>query len=186
MTASRLLLPALLVSVFVPPSGAQRVAPVALRVSDVAPLVIAAPVSTPFPGAPVGMARDTVPEPIPKTSAVGTVVGGVIGGVAGTFLGALIGAGATHGCSGELCGLEGALVGALIGEPLGLGIGSHLGSRSRRHENVALTSLTSLAILAGGVAAGVPLGRFDSHVGGMMIPLTPMLQLATAVMIETH
>jgi hypothetical protein len=186
MTTPRLLLSALLVPLFVLPSGAQRVAPVALRASDAPPLTITDPASAPFLGAPVVIARDTVPEAVPETSTVGTVVGGVIGGVAGTFLGALIGAGANSGCQGDLCGLEGALLGVLVGEPLGLGIGSHIGSRSRRHSNIVLTSLTSVAILAGGVVAGVGMGQTVGSAGMFMIPLTPVLQLATAVAIETH
>jgi hypothetical protein len=190
MTTPRLLLSALLIPLFVPPSEAQRVAPVALRASDAPPLVVAAPAaaptSAPFLGAPVAIARDTVPEPVPEISTVGTVVGGVIGGVAGTFLGAVIGAGATSGCQGDLCGLEGALLGVLVGEPLGLGIGSHIGSRSRTHGNIALTSLTSVAILVGGVIAGVGMGHAAGPAGMFMIPLTPALQLATAVAIETH
>lgn len=184
MTAPRLLLSTLLIPLFVLPSGAQRVAPVALRAADASPPVIAAPVGAPFLGGPVAIARDSVPEPIRETSTVGTVVGGVVGGVAGTFLGAVIGAGANNGCQGDLCGLEGALLGVLIGEPLGLGIGSHIGSRSHRHENIALTSLTSVAILVGGVLAGVGLSNLAGSAGMLMIPLTPALQLATAVAIE--
>jgi hypothetical protein len=182
MTAPRLLCSALLIPLLALPSGAQRVAPVALRLSDAGPLVVEGGAGAPLVGPSLRAVADTVPEPIRETSTMGTIVGGVIGGAAGTVLGAMIGASANNGCQGDLCGLEGALLGVLIGEPLGLGIGAHLGSRSRRHEHIAMTSLASVGILVGGVLAGV--GLSNAGVGGIMVPLTPVLQLATAVAIE--
>jgi hypothetical protein len=181
MTASRLLLSTLLVPMLVMPCGAQRLGPVALRASDAAaPVIVEARA-----GASFASASGTVPDPVRETSVVGTVIGGVVGGAVGTFLGAMVGTSASNGCQGDLCGLEGAMLGVLIGEPLGLGIGAHLGSRSQRHENIAMTSLTSVGILAGGVLTGIGLGHLGGA-GAVMVPLTPILQLVTAVAIETH
>jgi hypothetical protein len=181
MTTSRLLLSALLVPVLAVPSGAQRVTAVALRASDAGSMPFEARSAAPYAAAP-----DTVLEPAREISPVRTILGGVVGGVAGTFLGMVVGVAASQGCQGDLCGLTGALAGMLIGEPLGLAIGAHVGSRSRQHDRVMLTSLASAGILVGGLIAGVELGRLNGGVGSIMIPLTPALQLATAMAIEGH
>jgi hypothetical protein len=182
MPASRpLLLSILLVPLLTLPSGAQRLAPVALRVSDGAPLA-----SSPTTSAPRLVARDTEPEPAREPSVVGTLIGGVLGGTLGTFVGAMVGANANSGCQGDLCEVGGALLGVLIGEPLGLAIGAHLGSRSTRHEHVLMSSFASAGILVGGVAVAIGVAHLDGTVGTVMVPLIPVLQLVTTVAIESH
>jgi hypothetical protein len=186
MTVSRLLLSTLLVPLLVTPSHAQRIERLAPGASDMAHHETAA--SEPMVGAPfasmTAASSDTLPTRTRTTSTVRAVVGGLIGGTVGTLGGAWLGASSSSGCAGEDCSLFGALVGALIGEPLGLALGVHIGSRSEQHENLLATSLASGAILAGGVLAGVKLGTLDGRVGGAMIPLTPVLQLVTALAIE--
>jgi uncharacterized membrane protein YoaK (UPF0700 family) len=176
MSPSRLLF-VLLVPLLVMPSGAQHVAPMALRASDAEPMPFAPRTATPF-----AAAADTLSELIREPSRMGTIVGGVVGGALGTFAGLALAERSTRGCHGELCGLEEALVGILIGEPLGMAIGAHIGSGTGRHERVIMTSLASMGILAGGVLAGVGLSHMGA--GAIMIPLTPILQLATVVAIE--
>jgi hypothetical protein len=181
MTVPRLLLSTLLVPLLAMPSGAQRIAPAGLRLSDGAPAAVTAP-----PAAVFAAPRDTEPAPVRGASVTRTVIGGVVGGVIGTFVGALAGSGANSGCQGDLCGLEGALIGVLIGEPLGLAIGANAGSGTMRPERILLTSLASVGILVGGVAAGVGMSRIGGPAGAIMIPAIPVLQLVTAVAIEAR
>jgi hypothetical protein len=182
MTVSRLLLSTLLVPLLAMPSGAQRIAPVALRVFNGAPMPVDASAGT-LSTASLG----ANPEPVRERSVMRTVIGGVMGGALGTLVGGMIGSNARSGCQGDLCGIEGALLGVLIGEPLGLAIGAHIGSGSPRHERMLLTSLASAGILVGGVAAGLGVSQIGSNgAGAIMIPVTPLLQIITAVAIEAH
>jgi hypothetical protein len=162
MPASRLLLLSLpLALLLAPPSEAQQLAPVVSR-------------------------RDCLPTPRREISAVGTILGGIGGGVVGTFAGFAIGAASAHGCRGEECQLSGALLGGVIGESLGLAVGSHLGSRSSQHEHIVVTALTSTVIFVGGTMLGIGLGKFNNGMGAVIVPLTPALQLAAALAIESR
>jgi hypothetical protein len=180
MTMSRPLLPMLLLSLLAMPARAQRISPVALH---------AAPVNAPVAGLREGLRlvtkADTVLEPDGHISTTKTIVGGVLGGALGAIAGMAIGSQANADCGGDLCGLEGAALGLLIGEPLGLAIGAHLGSGSRQLEKLPLTALTTAAVLVGGVFTGVGL-ESAARAGAVMIPLTPVLQLVTAVAIEKY
>ena len=188
MTVSRLLLSLALVPSLATPGRAQRIERSAPRAFDAAPprrepAASQSIAGTPFTSMPPS-APDTLPTRPRTVNAAGAVIGGLIGGTLGTVGGAWLGAMASAGCQGEDCRLLGAVVGGLIGEPLGLALGVHVGTRSEQHENLLVTSLASGAILAGGVVAGLKLGRLDGRVGGAMIPLTPVLQLVTALAIE--
>lgn len=178
MTATRLLLTLMLLPCVARPSEAQRLAPVAVRALDVAPLNVAEQ-----PGATFSAASpaDTLPEPRRAISPVGTIIGGVAGGVVGAFVGLALGARSAEGCHGEECGLLNAILGFALGESLGVGVGAHLGSRSTRHENVILTTLTSTAILVGGTFLGAAM----QQAGAVMVPLTPAMQLTAAWAIES-
>jgi hypothetical protein len=156
------------------PSRAQYLAPVAAR-----PLAV---VSTVRPGSDNAPSRDTLAGVRREISPVGTIIGGVMGGVAGAVVGVAIASRTTMNCHGEFCGFGEALLGFGLGESIGLAVGAHVGSRSPRHENIFLTSLSSVGILVGGVLGAVAL----DHAGGagIMIPVTPALQLAAALAIE--
>lgn len=184
MIASRLLLSTLIVPLLALPSDAQRMTPVAPVATRALDSMSPAPGSSTRPSG--ALLRDTEPEPGREPSVAGTVIGGIVGGALGTFVGGMVGASARTGCQGDMCGLESAAMGILIGEPLGLAIGAHLGSRSTRHERVLMTSLTSVGILIGGVAAAVGVGRIDGTGGAILVPLIPVLQLVGTVAIETH
>lgn len=179
MTASTLILSMILLPLAALPSEAQRLAPVAARGMNASMSNDA-----PKPVSPLVARRDTLLSPPRTMNPVGAVIGGVLGGVVGTFAGAFIGAATAEGCHGEECGLWNAIIGAGIGESIGVGLGTHVGSRSQRHENIVLTSLTSASILVGGFAAGIGMGKMG--VGGIMIPLTPAVQLAVAMAIESR
>ena len=189
MTVSRLLLSVALVPLLATPSQAQRIEQLAPHASDALPphhesaasealLHVSPPIARPAP--------DTVPARARTGSAARAIIGGIIGGTLGTVGGAWLGGMTSSGCQGEDCGLVGVLVGGMIGEPLGLALGVHVGSRSERHENLLVTSLASGAILAGGVFAGLRLGTLDGSAAGVMIPLTPVVQLVTALAIEGY
>jgi hypothetical protein len=158
------------------PTRAQYLAPVAVR-------PLAAP-STVRPGSDAVASRDTLAAAGREISPVGTIIGGAVGGVAGALLGVAIAAQASRGCQGEFCGLGEGIIGFGLGESIGLAVGAHIGSRSPRHENIFLTSLSSVGILVGGVLGAVALDRAGG--AGIMIPLTPALQLAAALAIESH
>ncbi len=177
MTASKLILSLMLLPLAALPSEAQQIAPVALRVTDASIME-----AMPEPVRPLVARRDTEPDSRPTFSQLGGVVGGVLGGVVGTVAGAYVGGLSAAGCHGEFCGLGRVILGAGIGESIGLGLGAHIGSRSQRHENIMLTSLTSTAILVGGTALGLAM----SDGGAIMLPLTPALQLAAALAIERY
>jgi hypothetical protein len=167
---------ALLLSLAVVPTGAQYLAPVGVR-----PLGAA---STMPPSRDTISSADTLADARREISPVGTIIGGAVGGVAGALVGVAIASRTSQGCVGEFCGLGEALIGFGLGESIGLAIGAHVGSRSTRHENIFLTSLSSVGILVGGVLAAVALDRAGG--AGIMIPLTPALQLAAALAIESH
>jgi hypothetical protein len=167
---------ALQLSLAAVPSRAQHIAPVAVR-----PLAAASAVR--FDRDTISTA-DTLAGARREASEVGTVIGGVIGGVGGTFIGLAIASRTNMNCHGDFCGIGEALIGFSLGEPLGLALGAHLGSRSAHPENILKTSLASAGILVGGALAAAML----SQTGGsaIMIPLTPVFQLAAAVAIESH
>lgn len=175
MNATRLFASTLLVSLATPPARAQYLSPVAMRASD----VTTALATTQPANASATALRDTLP-PLPESHPVRTIVGGIAGGVAGTFLGLGIGAGLAQGCHGEFCGFAPVLLGIAIGESVGLSVGAHLGSGSTRHENIFLTSLTSVGILVAGTFLGAGIGQS----GAIMVPVTPALQIAAALAIE--
>lgn len=179
MTASKLILSMMFLPLAALPSEAQRLAPVALGGMEASMMIVA-----PTPISPFVARRDTLLSPPRTMNPVGAAVGGVLGGVLGTFAGAYVGGLTAAGCQGEDCGLLGVILGAGIGESIGVGLGTHVGSGSQRHENIVLTSLTSASILVGGVAAGIGMGKLG--VGGIMIPLTPAVQLAVAMAIESR
>jgi hypothetical protein len=156
------------------PCRAQYLAPVAVR-------RLATAAAT-HQARDVAASRDTLADGRREISRVGAIVGGVAGGVAGAYVGLEIAANATRNCRGEFCGFGEALLGLGLGESIGLAVGAHVGSRSDRHENIFITSLASAGILVAGTYAGVMLGP----AGEIMVPLTPMLQLAAAVAIESH
>ena len=166
---------ALLSAFCVSTSFAQSYAPVALRAFD--------------NKAPALAQFDTTAHEVQQVSAtrmrqVRTVVGGAVGGVAGTLMGIAIAGQTSRGCHGEFCGIGDFLLGVALGESIGLAVGSHLASGATGPERLMLTTLSSVAILAGGVAAGA--GLAQAGAGGVMIPLTPALQLAAAAFIESH
>jgi hypothetical protein len=178
ITASRLLL-TLLTLLSVPcvawRSEAQRLAPVALRVSDRAPIA-----SMPA-YASMMLRRDTVPVADITFSPVGTVLGGISFGLIGTVAGFFAGLAIPIGCRGE-CGLESGVPGAALGEAVGVAVGAHLGSRSPHHGNIVLTSLASAAILVGGIRLSAAMPRE----AGITVPLTLAMQLAAAWAIESR
>jgi hypothetical protein len=107
------------------------------------------------------------------------IAGGVLGGVGGAFLGTVIGASSASGCQGEYCAFGPALLGFGLGEAIGLAAGTHLGARGSG--NVALSALTSVGILVGGllVAAAAPPGT-----PAIGLTLIPAAQLAAALAME--
>ena len=125
---------------------------------------------------------------VPKRSInrVNTVFGGAVGGVGGTLLGLAIARQTSQGCHGELCGLGDALIGFTLGETIGVAVGAHLASGATGSGKVLQTTLASLGILVGGAFAGAGLSSLNSGLGEIMLPLTPVLQLAAAVWIESH
>jgi hypothetical protein len=166
----------LLLSLAAVPSRAQYLAPVGVR-----PL---SPAFTMPPGRDTISSGDTLAGARREISPVGTIIGGAVGGVAGALVGVAIASRTSQGCQGEYCGLGEALLGFGLGESIGLAVGAHLGSGSGRHENIFLTSLSSVGILIGGVLGAVALDRTGG--AGIMIPLTPAFQLAAALAIESH
>jgi hypothetical protein len=187
MTVSRLLLSVLLVPLLATPSGAQLVRPLALRASDRPPtsdwtggrLSIGAPVAS--------TTGDTAPATARPISVARTITGGLVGGALGMVGGFALGVMASDDCGGgEDCGLAGGVIGALIGESVGLAIGAHIGARSTQHDKMLLTSLASAGIAAGGALAGVGLSEIGGNLGLIMVPLTPVLQLAAVMALEAH
>jgi hypothetical protein len=183
MNASRLLAAALLATSGSRPIMAQRLAPlaavtpVASRDTDLGSAIAAERTDLPFA---MRTARDTMPmADVP--SVFGTVIGGIGGGVVGAFAGAAIGAESARGCHGELCGFGNVVLGFALGESIGVGIGAHLGSRSKKHDHVVLTTLSSVAILTGGAIMASSMGPL----GALMLASTPMLQIAAAWGIES-
>ena len=135
--------------------------------------------------------RDTVPDrqrELPKRSInrVNTVLGGALGGVGGTLLGLAIARQTSQGCHDDYCGLGPALLGAALGETIGIAVGAHVGSGATGSEKVVQTTLASLGILIGGAFAGAGLASLHGGFGEIMLPLTPVLQLAAAVLIESR
>jgi hypothetical protein len=171
MKVSRLLLATTLGICLAPRSDAQRIAPVAPRTADSAPVYTTPPVDKLSPDA------DTQQLPRPKFSRVGTVAGGIAGGAIGMVAGFYAGAAAAEGCTGEDCGLYPALLGGALGESIGLAVGAHLGSRSPNHGNIVLTSLTSVAV-------GVVGGLLAAPTGQAALVIVPVGQLAAAWAIE--
>lgn len=161
-------------------SEAQRLAPLAMRASEAAPIDRGA-----TSAAVEATVRDTLPTPRREISPVGTILGGVAGGVVGTFAGILTGGAIARGCQGEMCGLGPVLLGSVIGESVGLAAGAHLGSRSSRHEHVVASALASTGVLIAGVFLGAGIARVGGP-GVVMVPVTPALQLAAALAIESH
>jgi hypothetical protein len=182
IAVSRLLFFILLFSLVPRPSGAQHLRPAGARTSDIASASSIGSASS--SNARFTSVTDTMPEPRREIRPVGTIIGGVLGGVAGTFLGGMAGAAAVEGCQGEWCGVGSVLLGAALGESLGIGIGAHIGSGSTRHANIATTSLASAGILVAGTLMGAALGH--GELSTIMIPVTPALQLAAALAIESH
>jgi len=183
MSASRLLVAALLTVGTAWECEAQRLAPLApVTASTPVETYFASPVVLARMDVPPSMraaARDTLPAP-PELSLAGTVLGVIGGGVVGAFTGLAIGAESARGCHGELCELGPAVLGVLLGESLGVGLGTHLGSRSTKHDHIMLTTLSSMVILVSGalVASSAPQGA-------VMLPLTPVLQIWSAWAIES-
>ena len=159
------------------PGEAQQLAPLAVRASGVALIDRNATSAV-----AVATARDTLPTPRREISPVRTILGGVTGGVVGTFVGLLAGGAASQGCHGDMCQFGPILLGAAIGESIGLAAGAHVGSRSSNHGHV----LTSAVASAGIAVAGTFVGAGLASVSGLMVPLTPALQLAAALAIESH
>ena len=124
-------------------------------------------------------ARPDTTESRSEIHVVRGIIGGVIGGVGGALLGTQIGVSTASGCQGELCQLGPAVLGFGLGESIGLAIGTHLGAGGRG--NVAMTALTSLGTLAGGlvVAAAAPRGT-----PAVAVTLIPIAQLAVALLME--
>ncbi|MEP6620372.1 MAG: hypothetical protein ABJE47_13695 [bacterium] len=109
----------------------------------------------------------------------GLVVAGLVGGAGGLLAGAAVGREIAAGCHGEFCGLGPLILGGLIGESFGLALGAHLGSGSTRGDRLALSTLAAAGIMTGTVLASLG--------GGVVIlPLAPLLQLASVYAIETH
>lgn len=156
------------------PSEAQYLAPSAVR-----PLTAAA-----AEGSAVGAvaSRDTLPDARRQISEAGTLIGGLVGGAAGAFIGLAIASRTHMDCHVDYCGLAEGFVGLTLGESIGLAVGAHVGSRSTRRANIFMTSLASTVIMAGGAGAALMLGEG----GVIMLPMTPALQLAAALMIEGH
>jgi hypothetical protein len=156
-----------LASVLSVPSGAQYRAPAGVQRLEL---------SVGFDRSSANGHRDTT-ENRPGIDAVGGVIGGLLGGAGGALAGTMIGARVAAGCREELCQLGPALLGFGIGESIGLAVGTHFGARGRG--DVALTALTSVGIMVGGmlvsVAAGEPL---------IALPLVPMAQLAALLAME--
>ena len=183
MSASRLLVAALLTVGTAWESEAQRLAPLApVTASTPVETYFASPVVLARMDVPPSMraaARDTLPSP-PELSLAGTVLGGIGGAVVGAVVGLGIGAEAARGCHGEFCELGPAVLGFALGESLGIGLGTHLGSRSAKHDHILLTTLSSMVILVSGalIASSTPQGD-------VMLPLTPILQIGAAWAIES-
>ena len=122
--------------------------------------------------------RDTA-EGRSEINVVGGIVGGLLGAAGGAFVGTMVGASSASGCRGEYCAWGPALLGFGLGESIGLALGAHLGARGRG--NVAMTAISSVGILVGGlvVAGAVPRGT-----PGVAITLIPAAQLAMALAME--
>jgi hypothetical protein len=177
MTASRLLLTMLLGLCAARPSEAQRRAPVAPEPYRLPELVVRTEVEQPGVPAQRQPKLETNSEP----SMSGAVIGGLGGGMVGGAIGLAIGAGSMQkSCRGPGC-IVPVVVGLMIGESLGVSVGTHVGARSPHHGNVVLTTLTSAALFAVGVAAGSSAGQGAV----MMLPLTAAAQIATAWAIES-
>jgi hypothetical protein len=166
---------ALLSASCVSTSSAQHVSPSGARAVD--------------GGTPLPSFLDTIPgvrhdaaEQLPKRAQ--TLVGGAVGGVGGALLGMAIARQTSKGCSGDFCSIGASFLGFALGESIGLAVGAHLGSGSSGSEKIVATTLSSLGILAGSTFAAVGLSR--AGMGGIMIPLTPALQLGAALLIESH
>jgi hypothetical protein len=85
-------------------------------------------------------------------------------------------------CHVDYCGLAEGALGLGLGESIGLALGAHLGSRSTHSAHIVTTALSSVVIAAGGTFAALMLGEG----GVIMVPFTPALQLAVALMVESH
>ncbi|MDQ6633519.1 MAG: hypothetical protein M3Z10_02050 [Gemmatimonadota bacterium] len=148
------------------PSGAQYRAPTGVQRLEL---------STRFEPSTAGR-RDTTERP-PEINAVSGIIGGLVGGAGGALAGTMIGAQAAAGCHGELCQLGPALLGFGLGESIGLAVGTHFGARGRG--DVALSALTSVGIMVGGVLLSAAAGE-----GMITLPLVPFAQLAAALAME--
>jgi hypothetical protein len=158
---------AILTSVLAVPSGAQHRAPTGVQRLEL---------SARFEPSMVGR-RDTTERP--EINAVGGIIGGLVGGAGGALAGTMIGAQSAAGCHGELCQLGPALLGFGLGESIGVAVGAHLGARGRG--NVAMTAISSVGILVGGlvVAGAAPRGT-----PAIALALIPAAQLAMALAME--
>jgi hypothetical protein len=156
----------ILTSVLAVPSGAQYREPVGAQRLEL---------STRFEPSTAGR-RDTTERP-PEINAVTGIIGGLVGGAGGALAGTMIGAYSASGCYGELCQLGPALLGFGLGESIGLAVGTHFGAHGRG--DVALSALTSVGIMVGGVLLSAAAGD-----GRITLPLVPFAQLAAALAME--
>jgi hypothetical protein len=159
-------------------SPAQYPEPAAVRRLD------ADPVTTASASPLLRPREDTSTLPRETSGPIPTLVGGFVGGVTGFVVGMAIAGRTARGCRGEFCGLGDYLLGITIGESVGLATGAHIASRSRRHEHIIMTTLSSAGILVGGGFVAAALGQWG--LAPIMIPMVPVLQLAAAAMIESH
>jgi hypothetical protein len=156
------------------PGRAQYLAPVAVR-----PLAAAAITRQDVDAVP---RRDTLTDARREISEAGTLVGGAAGGVAGALIGLAIASRTHMDCHVDYCGLAEGALGLGLGESIGLALGAHLGSRSTHSAHIVTTALSSVVIAAGGTFAALMLGEG----GVIMVPFTPALQLAVALVVESH
>ena len=101
--------------------------------------------------------------------------GGVIGGMLGMVGGAVAGAASAHGCYGDYCALFPAIAGVVAGEAVGIGLGTHFGSGAPG--NGFLTTAAPVAVMGAVLLANR--GR-----SGMLLALTPALQIGAALAVE--
>jgi hypothetical protein len=182
VTAARTLLSSSLVFLLAAlPSEAQQLAPLAVRAWGAAPMDGSTTSVVAF-----ATVRDALPTAGRRISPVGTIVGGVAGGVVGTLAGILAGSSMSEGCRGETCQLVPVVLGAVIGESVGLATGAHIGSRSSSHGHIVASAFASAGIVIAGAFVGAGLSGVAGPLGMVMVPVTPALQLATALAIESH
>src|SRR4051812_26438139 len=149
-------------------SGAQRIAPVAVRRLD-------AGADWPAGASP----GDTASRPAHRPGNMGmAIAGGVVGGSLGVLVGGIAGAMSQSGCHGEECSVGGLLVGGAIGESIGLALGVRAGSPDGGNTGTAM--LASFGVLAGGVlvAAGT------RGVAAPVLFAVPAVQIWTVLAME--